>query len=329
VTQPSGPPTAVFLFDPDGRRLAARMGADDWFPDLRIGRLDDLSRALRTLDGTPIRLEAGEPQLARPIGSSAARPVQVLVEDLPVDPRDPARGSIREVRIRESEGSHEAVVQRALGSVLAHQLRTPLTTIYGGAQLIIQPSASSATRSEAARTVAREAQHLHDIVENLLVLLRFDRVRSAEVEPVLLQRVLPRGIDLERVAQPGAAIQVTLPADLPPVQANESHLQHAFRNLLSVALHYTSVDGTVDVAASVAGREVTVVVRDDGPVLGAEEARQAFDLFTRSARTTLDPAGVNLGAFVSRRLVEAMGGRVWATETAGRMETGFALPRAE
>jgi signal transduction histidine kinase len=328
MTQPNARPDAVFFFDPDGRRVAASEEADALFPDARIDGLDDLGRELRTADGAPISLQPGETSVALPARDAGRAPFQVLVERLVVEPGGLLQGPATEVRLFPLDRGDDPVLKRALGSVLAHELRTPLTTIYGGAQLLIDPAASEATRTEAARTVAREAQHLHDIVEDLVVLLRFDRIRSSDMEPLLLQRVLPAVVKLERGLRPAAEISLALPVDLPPVLANETHVQHAFRNLLSTALYYGPADGKVEVEARVVHDEVEVVVRDQGPVLDPDQARDAFELFGHSARTTGDPSGVNLGPFVSRRLIDAMGGRIWAAPGAQGMESGFSLPVA-
>jgi len=65
-----------------------------------------------------------------------------------------------------------------------------------------------------------------------------------------------------------------------------------------------------------------------GPGRSAAEAERAFDLFSRSSRSTADPSGANLGLVVGRLLVERMNGRIWAGASIGG-ELGFALPLAE
>jgi signal transduction histidine kinase len=319
---------AVFIFDQAGRRIAANEEADARFPDARIERLDDLAHQLTTPSGAPLRLRPGDVQMALSVRPAAGTPVHVQLEELLAADRA-GQVPARTVRISDVEPADDAILYRALGGILAHELRTPLTTIYGGAQLIADPAASESTRLEAAKTVAREAQHLHDIIEDLVVLVRFDKIRSTDVEPLLLQRILLSVVQLEQALHPTADIHVSLPRDLPPVLAAEGPVQHAFRNLLSAALFYGPNGGTVDVHARLEGEDVVLIVMDEGPELSAEESSHAFDLFTRSPRTTGDPSGVNLGAYVSGRLVEAMGGRIWAKPVDGGMEAGITLPVAQ
>jgi two-component system, OmpR family, sensor histidine kinase KdpD len=74
------------------------------------------------------------------------------------------------------------------------------------------------------------------------------------------------------------------------------------------------------------GDEVVVRILDDGPGFPSDESERLFELFFRSAGTARAAAGAGIGLFVCARLINAMGGRIWATNRPeGGAEFGFAL----
>jgi K+-sensing histidine kinase KdpD len=221
-----------------------------------------------------------------------------------------------------------STVHHALGSVLAHELRTPMTTIFGGAQLVSDPRVSETTRNEAAKSVEREAQHLNRIIEDLVVLVRSNRDSPPGLEPVMLQHIVPRAIASTQATRPKASIEASLPSSLPPVMGAEEQVDHVVHNLIDHAVLYSPPGGTVRIEGRREGRNVEVHVSDDGPVRDEQGALGAFDLFHTSARTAADPSGANLGLVVTRRLVLAMGGRIWASSESPGGELVFSLPIA-
>ena len=98
--------------------------------------------------------------------------------------------------------------------MLSHELRTPVTSIYGGSQVLLNRGdrLEAATRQELIADVASEAERLHRLIENLLVLARVERGQDlAGGEPVLLQRVLPLIVERERELWPSTVIEMRLP----------------------------------------------------------------------------------------------------------------------
>src|SRR5512147_3184628 len=92
--------------------------------------------------------------------------------------------------------------------VLSHELRTPVTTIYGGAHLLATRDLPDDRRRAVAADVGQEAEQLYRIVEDLLVLLRAERGAIAPVgEPVAIGRVIVTAIEREIVRHPGQEIR--------------------------------------------------------------------------------------------------------------------------
>jgi PAS domain S-box-containing protein len=223
----------------------------------------------------------------------------------------------------------DALRDRFIG-VLSHELRTPVTSIFGGTQVLLTKGArlDDATRTDLLVDVAGEADRLQRIIENLLILARVERGADVlEVSPVLLHRLIPSVISRERVQAGGSTISASVPSSLPLVAADEDSLSLVMRNLLSNAAKYAGPHANIEVTVTVDGpTEVSVRVFDDGPGLDADEAASLFDLYYRSEATRAAP-GSGIGLFVCRELVKAMGGRIWAQpRPEGGAEFGFTLP---
>jgi PAS domain S-box-containing protein len=223
----------------------------------------------------------------------------------------------------------EELRERFIG-VLSHELRTPITSIFGGAQVLLRRGATldSATRDELLTQVAGEAERLERMVENLLILARVERGADVvDVSPVLLQRIVPAVVAREHGTWPTMDLSVDVPQYLPPVAGDEASIALVLRNLISNAGKYAGPNATVRVsAASEPSGQVSVHVLDDGPGIDPGEADSLFRLYFRSTSSTLAP-GSGIGLFVCRELVSAMGGSAWARPGAdGGAEFGFALP---
>ena len=220
-------------------------------------------------------------------------------------------------------------VRDAFLGILSHELRTPVTTIYGGSEMLSRRSrtVTDETKLEVLDDIRAEADRLYRLVENLLVLSRVERQGlQIDTEPVLLQRLVPRVIDGEASRWAGSSFETDLPAGLPPVAAEETYLEQILRNLLGNAAKYGG-DGPVVVTAKDNGGSVEVSVSDRGPGFPIGERNRLFELFYRSPALARTASGAGIGLFVCRQLIIAMHGRMWAANAAaGGAEFGFELP---
>jgi signal transduction histidine kinase len=214
--------------------------------------------------------------------------------------------------------------------VLSHELRTPITAIFGGAQVLLKRGdrLDPAIRSDLVADVAGEAERLERMVENLLILARVERgAEVVDVSPVLLQRVLPAVVARERATWPTLDVVLEPTGALPPVAADEASIALIVRNLISNAGKYAGPNATVRISLTEDADTVAVHVRDDGPGVSPDEIEQLFHLYFRSGSSAATP-GSGIGLFVCRELVQAMGGRMWgAALSGGGTEFGFRLPR--
>jgi PAS domain S-box-containing protein len=214
--------------------------------------------------------------------------------------------------------------------ILSHELRTPVTAIYGGSQVLLGrgEKLDPAVSRELITDIAAEAERLHRLIENLLVLARVERGEELiGGEPVLLQRVLPTIVERERAIWLGTHISAVVPPGLPTVRGHDGYVSQVIRNLLSNAVKYGGATANVDIVVEGAENGVTVRVLDEGPGLDAETADRLFDLYYRAPGAATVAQGAGIGLFVCRRIVTSLGGTIWAkARPAGGAEFGFRLP---
>jgi signal transduction histidine kinase len=221
-------------------------------------------------------------------------------------------------------------LQDAFVGVVSHELRTPITTIYGLSKMLRQrgDSLSPEVRSRAIEDVEAEAERLHRLVEDLLILSRSER-GAVEVhgEPLGIARLLRRVVEAERGRLVGRRIELEVEGYLPLVLGEETYVEQVVRNLLANAAKYSEPPAPIRIVAAETDGDVVVRVLDEGIGIGRDEVDRAFELFFRSPAAQKVASGAGIGLFVCRQLVEAMGGRIWATQRdGGGTEVGFALP---
>jgi signal transduction histidine kinase len=315
-----------------GNRLAGGLRsilrAFDWGAEGRAPTLAALKSGveLRMVRGTRRKGAGGAGSGRQPWMELSMYPVVVG------DGQTPADGGTLLVMRDITAARDSRQVREAFLGILSHELRTPVTTIYGGAQVLgRETTVAEDVRREIYADLRAEADRLYRLVENLLVLSRVEREGlQVEPEPVLLQRVLPRIVRSEGSRWPETTFETEVPPGLPPVAAEETYLEQVLQNLLGNAAKYGGKEVIVRLGeqAGADGRgEVVVLVLDDGPGVNEADAEHLFEVFFRSPSAARRASGAGIGLFVSQQLVKAMGGRIWArNRPAGGAEFGFAVP---
>jgi len=215
--------------------------------------------------------------------------------------------------------------------LVSHELKTPITTILGNAQILRTKGErlDEESRNMALQDIESESQRLHNIIENLLVLARMDRGQELAIEPVFVRRVLRETID-EFAQKTGRTIGLEVPDEYAFVLADLVYIRQVVENLLSNAHKYSPSDKPIVVRAVREGDELRVSVIDRGDGFAPGEQEMLFQPFYRSERTSKDVSGAGIGLAVCNRIVEALGGRMWAAGAeGGGAEVGFCLPLAE
>ena len=209
---------------------------------------------------------------------------------------------------------HTEVVRRELLADITHELKTPLTSIKGYMEGL-QDGVIPAT-DETFHRIGHEASRLQRLVQDLQEL---SRVEAGQV-PLRLQPCDPRQIvqaALEQLrpqfVEKSIALTADLPSSLPSVSADPDRIGQVLINLLGNALQNTPGGGQVAVSAFQAAGQVQFAVRDSGIGLAPENLERVFQRFYRVDKSRArSSGGSGIGLTISRYLVEAHGGRIWA-----------------
>jgi two-component system, OmpR family, sensor histidine kinase KdpD len=239
---------------------------------------------------------------------------------------DQATSMIDRARLRQ-EGLQIEVLQRtdalraALLSSISHDLRTPLASIKASASSLLQEDVqwSDDERRSFTLAIEREADRLNRLVANLLDMSRIEGGAlkpEKEWYPIdeLIHDVLGhmQPILLDRV------VQTHIPDDLPPVQLDYLEIEQVLTNLIENTVRYTPSDSSIDVSVHIEGDQIVISVADRGPGIPSADLERVFDKFYRVlGRRAERPTGSGLGLAVSKGLIEAHGGRIWAENREG------------
>jgi signal transduction histidine kinase len=206
------------------------------------------------------------------------------------------------------------ITRRELIGNVAHELRTPLATIKGSMEGLIDGvlPAEAATFQQ----IYREADRLQRLVYDLQELSRVEagafelNLRPVTVADLVQAAVARLG---RQYAEKGVALHTQLPADLPPVRADEDRIGQVLLNLVGNALQYTPVGGQVRVSAGQRAAKVYISVSDTGVGIAAEHLPLIFTRFYRVDKSRARVGGGSgIGLTIAKHLVEAHGGRIWA-----------------
>jgi signal transduction histidine kinase len=217
---------------------------------------------------------------------------------------------------------------------LSHELRTPLSTLRGYteglAEGVIQPS------EEIWALLQTEVDRMARLVDDLRRLSQAEAGQlDLDLAPILPPEVVLRAAEQMRLPfeHKGVDLKISVYDNLPPVVADADRVVQVLINLMSNALRHTPRAGRVIVGAVIADSEVIFEVADTGEGLAPEHLPHVFERFYRADKSrSRDEAGggSGVGLAISKALVEAMEGRIWA-ESLGVGEGAvfrFTLPLA-
>lgn len=222
----------------------------------------------------------------------------------------------------------------AFVSRISHELRTPLNAILGFAQLLERDTADPVQQERITQIVAG-GRHLTDMIDDLLDVALVERGEmGVSMEPVAATDVLREVLDLTRplVAERHLELEVDAHQGLfRYVHADYQRLRQVLLNLISNAVKYNRRGGRIKVAFDASDEaRLCFLVSDTGPGIDAEQLSRMFRPFERLGAEEGREQGTGLGLFVSKGLVEAMGGDLRVTTEPGVGSTFVVdLPRAE
>jgi signal transduction histidine kinase len=208
----------------------------------------------------------------------------------------------------------------------SHELRSPLTSVQGFAELLMLDADSLSPRQrETVEIILDNCRHLVGLLNDLLDLARSDAGRLAirpqptEVAPLVEDVVRTMRAQTEAASQ---TLSEEIQPGLPQIDVEPDRIRQILVNLLTNAHEYCPEGAAIGIAARALGAEVEISVSDNGPGIPAEQLERIFERFTRGdAGLTQRVGGTGLGLAISKSLVELHGGSIAAESMPGEGAT--------
>jgi two-component system sensor histidine kinase KdpD len=220
-------------------------------------------------------------------------------------------------------------LERSLLNSISHDLRTPLSSITGALSSLRDDKScpDTASRRELIDLAWEEAGRMNRFVSNLLDMTRLEAgALKIRKEPYDVQDLLGSCLTSLEPRVKDKKVKVDIPSDLPLVPMDSVLMAQVMVNVLDNALKYSPPGGMIEVAARLRENRLEIEVADQGPGIPEEQLTQIFNKFFRITRAD-GTSGIGLGLAISKGIVEAHGGRIWAeNRPGGGTKIVFTLP---
>jgi len=206
--------------------------------------------------------------------------------------------------------------QREFVANVSHELKTPLTSIQGFAQAMLDGTANTdESREQAAKIIYAESGRMHRMVLDLLDLARLDSgTADITMSPVNMSALLNAVAEKfsPQLQRAGVNIEVEIFPNLPTILADGDRMAQVFTNLVDNALKLTPRGGMISLQASVQNTEMLISVTDTGEGIPEEAQAHIFGRFYQAdpSRKGGEQHGAGLGLAIAHEIVQAHGGRI-------------------
>lgn len=215
-----------------------------------------------------------------------------------------------------------------LVTVVSHDLKAPLSVLYGYAHMLNDTPELSARSHALVSALIENVDRMHDLIQSLLDLAQIEAGMGGEAEPCDLVKLINNAREmLERQAQDKRQALTFELAPVSPVMTNPVRLTQVIYNLVGNAIKYTPSGGRIRVATEQSADQVRLVVKDNGPGIPLSVQPRLYEKFYRGEEATGNTDGTGLGLAIVKSIVESYGGSVWVESQPGEGSTfGCALP---
>lgn len=307
------------------RAIAA--GADNFitkpYRDDRLVRRLRRMIALREHGTEDAVLEIGGERF--PLHATKSHLAELLVTSL-----DVVTERIQELEESEQRLERAKKQREELMRIVAHELRSPLSSLMMSAELATTLPETADIRHTLPETVLRAARRMDRIISDLVDLTNIDLgLLRTSPEPNDLVHVIRESLAALPAIAKSHRIECTMP-DRVPVHADARRIEQVVTNYVSNAAKYSRPGSTIQIVVEASGARIRVEVRDEGVGVPAEDRPKVFERYFRTAVGQSSAEGLGLGLHICRSIVRLHGGEVGVESEVGKGSTfWFELPNPE
>jgi two-component system NtrC family sensor kinase len=210
---------------------------------------------------------------------------------------------------------------------VSHDLRSPLTSVLGYAELIGRTGPLNEHQTEFMARLQASIRDITALVNDLLDLGRLEAGFDTRREIVQLENIIGYTLDIlgGQVSARNITVRFTAGPHLPSLKANPLRLRQMLDNLIGNAIKYTPPGGEVNVHVRAEGGQIILQVTDNGPGIAPSDQPRIFEKFFRGENVPDDVPGSGLGLSIVKSIVDNHQGRIWVESALGQGSTFFVI----
>ena len=208
---------------------------------------------------------------------------------------------------------------------VSHDLRSPLTSVIGYAELIGRAGSLNEDQHEFVKRIQDSIQHITSLINDLLDLGSIEAGMDTRREFVQLEGILRYTIEMlqGQIKSKNINVHMALAPALPALRANPIRLRQVLDNVVGNAIKYSYVNGEIQVSIQFEENQIILQVTDQGPGIPVSDQPHIFDKFYRGTNIDSDVEGSGLGLAIVKNIVENHQGRIWVESTVGKGSSFF------
>ena len=228
---------------------------------------------------------------------------------------------------------HESARSSFLANV-AHELRTPMTTITGFVEGVMDGTIPDDRRNQYLSIVLDESKRLSRLVNDLMDMNKLEQgkfnleMREFDINEMIRLHIIKME---KRITDKNINLTVNFESENSRVRADKDSIQRVLINLVDNAVKFTQPGGFMDIRTGIANGKIFVAIQNSGAGIDEEDLKHVFDRFYKSDKSrSLDKTGVGLGLYIVKSIIIAHGEKIWAESQVGEYTRfNFTLSPAE
>ncbi len=214
-------------------------------------------------------------------------------------------------------------------NTVSHDLRSPLTAIYGFLGLIDKVGTVNEQQAEFITHIQTSVQHITSLINDLLELGRVEADYDIQMEEVNFVEIVKQSVNQldYQVNEKMQELVLSMGDNLPGILGNPLHMQRMVINLVENAVKFTPPLGKIQVRCRAEANQVVLEVADNGPGIPLDDQPHVFEKFYRGSNLSQSTPGTGLGLSIVKSIVEKHRGRIWLESSPQGTTFTVILPR--